>query len=109
MLMRSSDLMQTLPVNEFFETVQGEATFTGMPSTFVRLQRCDVGCPWCDTKYTWDIDPVNVDPLDAASAGTTAPRGKPSSARSHPARAMPPSPSMSWSTPCRSRNPGIWS
>jgi 7-carboxy-7-deazaguanine synthase len=65
MLMRSSDLMQTLPVNEFFETVQGEATFTGMPSTFVRLQRCDVGCPWCDTKYTWDIDPVNVGPLDA--------------------------------------------
>lgn len=56
MLMRSSDLK--LPVNELFETVQGEATFTGMPSTFVRLQRCDVGCPWCDTKYTWELDPA---------------------------------------------------
>lgn len=57
MLMRSSDLK--LPVNELFETVQGEATFTGMPSTFVRLQRCDVGCPWCDTKYTWQLDPAH--------------------------------------------------
>jgi 7-carboxy-7-deazaguanine synthase len=46
-----------LPVNELFDTIQGEATFTGMPSTFVRLQGCDVGCPWCDTKYTWAIDP----------------------------------------------------
>jgi len=58
MLMRSSDLM--LPVNELFETVQGEATFTGMPSTFVRLQGCDVGCPWCDTKYTWAVDPAHA-------------------------------------------------
>ncbi|MET4017736.1 7-carboxy-7-deazaguanine synthase QueE [Bradyrhizobium sp. S3.5.5] len=61
MLMRSSDLM--LPVNELFETVQGEATFTGMPSTFVRLQGCDVGCPWCDTKYTWELNHAPPDPL----------------------------------------------
>ena len=61
MLMRSSDLM--LPVNELFETVQGEATFTGMPSTFVRLQGCDVGCPWCDTKYTWELNHTPADPL----------------------------------------------
>lgn len=45
--------MADLPVNEIFETVQGEATFTGTPSTFLRLQGCDVGCPWCDTKHTW--------------------------------------------------------
>jgi 7-carboxy-7-deazaguanine synthase len=59
--MRSSDLI--LPVNELFETVQGEATFTGMPSTFVRLQGCDVGCPWCDTKYTWELNHRPADPL----------------------------------------------
>jgi 7-carboxy-7-deazaguanine synthase len=45
--------MTTLPVNEIFDTIQGEANYTGMPSTFVRLQGCDVGCPWCDTKHTW--------------------------------------------------------
>lgn len=47
-----------LPVNELFETIQGEATYTGTPAIFVRMQGCDVGCPWCDTKHTWKIDPL---------------------------------------------------
>lgn len=42
------------PVNEVFVTLQGEATFTGTPATFVRLQGCPVGCGWCDTKHTWE-------------------------------------------------------
>jgi len=61
-----------LPVNEFFETIQGEATFTGMPSTFVRLQGCDVGCPWCDTKYTWQVNPTYIDPLPIILKKTAA-------------------------------------
>lgn len=44
------------PVNEVFETMQGEATWTGSPSVFVRMQGCPVGCPWCDTKHTWEVD-----------------------------------------------------
>jgi 7-carboxy-7-deazaguanine synthase len=44
-----------LPVNEIFETIQGEAYWTGTPSVFIRLQGCGVGCPWCDTKYTWHL------------------------------------------------------
>lgn len=40
-------------VNEIFHTVQGEGVLAGSPSTFIRLQGCTVGCPWCDTKYTW--------------------------------------------------------
>ncbi len=44
-------------INEIFETLQGEATYTGTPSIFVRLQGCPVGCAWCDTKHTWEIDP----------------------------------------------------
>jgi 7-carboxy-7-deazaguanine synthase len=43
-------------INEIFETLQGEATFTGMPSIFIRLQGCPVGCSWCDTKHTWEIN-----------------------------------------------------
>ena len=39
-----------------FATLQGEATFAGTPSIFIRLQGCDVGCPWCDTKHTWNLD-----------------------------------------------------
>ncbi|WP_372080702.1 7-carboxy-7-deazaguanine synthase QueE [Vibrio amylolyticus] len=37
-----------------FETIQGEGFFTGVPSVFVRLQVCPVGCSWCDTKQTWE-------------------------------------------------------
>ncbi|MCW8093069.1 7-carboxy-7-deazaguanine synthase QueE [Alteromonas sp. ASW11-130] len=39
-----------------FETIQGEGVYTGLPSIFVRLQGCPVGCPWCDTKHTWTLD-----------------------------------------------------
>ena len=42
-----------LRINEIFDTVQGEAYFTGTPATFIRLQGCPVGCHWCDTKHTW--------------------------------------------------------
>ena len=42
-------------INELFETIQGEGSFTGQPSIFIRLQGCPVGCSWCDTKHTWDI------------------------------------------------------
>ena len=42
-----------LIINEVFESIQGEATHTGRPSIFIRLQGCPVGCSFCDTKYTW--------------------------------------------------------
>jgi 7-carboxy-7-deazaguanine synthase len=47
----------TLPINEIFETIQGEGYYTGRASIFIRMQGCPVGCPWCDTKHTWDVAP----------------------------------------------------
>lgn len=47
------------PVNELFETIQGEGVYTGVPSVFLRLQGCPVGCPWCDTQHTWSKDAKN--------------------------------------------------
>lgn len=44
-----------LKLNEIFETIQGEGTHTGTPSVFIRLQSCDVGCAFCDTKHTWHL------------------------------------------------------
>lgn len=60
-----------LPVNEIFDTLQGEAYWTGMPSTFVRLQGCDVGCPWCDTKHTWALSVGNVVSIQAMMEKTS--------------------------------------
>ncbi len=45
-------------LNEIFQTIQGEGFYTGTPSIFVRLQGCPVGCAWCDTKHTWEVDPA---------------------------------------------------
>ncbi|MBV4412706.1 7-carboxy-7-deazaguanine synthase QueE [Enterobacteriaceae bacterium YMB-R22] len=42
------------PINEMFQTLQGEGYFTGVPAIFIRLQGCPVGCAWCDTQHTWD-------------------------------------------------------
>lgn len=63
-----------LPVNEIFTTIQGEASFTGTPSTFVRLQGCDVGCGWCDTKHTWktlDKDMIPIKDMLAKTCDTS--------------------------------------
>ncbi|QCI18379.1 7-carboxy-7-deazaguanine synthase QueE [Buchnera aphidicola (Aphis nasturtii)] len=51
------------PINEIFQTIQGEGYYTGTPSIFIRLQGCPVHCHWCDTKYTWicsDKDNVSI-------------------------------------------------
>ncbi|MPW36285.1 7-carboxy-7-deazaguanine synthase QueE [Vibrio sp. B1Z05] len=48
-------MSNVLKINEIFETIQGEGFFTGVPSIFIRLQGCPVGCAWCDTKQTWDV------------------------------------------------------
>ena len=42
------------PINEMFQTLQGEGFYTGVPAIFIRLQGCPVGCRWCDPKHTWD-------------------------------------------------------
>lgn len=44
-----------LAINELFETLQGEGTHAGRPAVFIRLQGCPVGCPWCDTRFTWHV------------------------------------------------------
>ncbi len=44
----------TYPVVETFHSVQGEGTWTGVNAFFIRLGGCDVGCPWCDTKESWN-------------------------------------------------------
>lgn len=40
-------------VNNLYATIQGEGALTGTPMILLRLHNCPVGCPFCDTKYTW--------------------------------------------------------
>lgn len=44
----------TLPVVESFYSIQGEGMNTGKAAWFIRLGGCDVRCPWCDSKNSWD-------------------------------------------------------
>lgn len=36
---------------EIFESLQGEGYNTGMSAVFIRLGKCNLACPWCDTDY----------------------------------------------------------
>lgn len=45
-----------LPVSEIFSSIQGEGRWSGYPAVFVRLAYCNLGCIWCDTRFTWDKD-----------------------------------------------------
>lgn len=38
-----------LKVADIFRSIQGEATFVGFPSVFVRLHGCNLNCAYCDT------------------------------------------------------------
>ena len=42
-----------LRITEIFHSIQGESTFAGRPSVFVRLTGCDLRCAWCDSTYTF--------------------------------------------------------
>lgn len=67
-----------LPLVEDFYTIQGEGYHTGKAAYFIRLGGCDIGCSWCDAKFTWNR---HLHPL--VSAGEIAER-----AVSFPARAV---------------------
>lgn len=67
---------ECLPVAEMFYTVQGEGAHTGRAAYFVRLGGCDVRCPWCDARYTWegtDVPLVDVATVAEQAAASGAP------------------------------------
>ncbi len=44
----------------FGPTLQGEGPSCGRQALFVRLSRCNLSCPRCDTPYTWDWERFDV-------------------------------------------------
>lgn len=64
-----------LPLVEDFYTVQGEGYHSGKPAYFIRLGGCDVGCRWCDAKYTWNpkmYPPTEVEIIISRAASCSA-------------------------------------
>ena len=53
-----------LPLVEEFYTIQGEGYHTGKAAYFIRIGGCDVGCSWCDTKFSWNPSLHPVLPAD---------------------------------------------
>jgi 7-carboxy-7-deazaguanine synthase len=43
-----------LPLVEEFFSLQGEGYHTGKPAYFIRIGGCDVGCSWCDSRFSWN-------------------------------------------------------
>ncbi len=57
-----------LPVSEMFYSIQGEGRYAGTPALFIRFKYCNLGCIWCDTRFTWDkrkIEPGEWLSIDA--------------------------------------------
>jgi 7-carboxy-7-deazaguanine synthase len=46
-------LEQTLRLTEIFFSLQGETSFVGLPTVFIRLTGCPLRCQYCDTTYAF--------------------------------------------------------
>lgn len=66
---KSKDIFENgfkVPLVEDFYTLQGEGYHTGHAAYFIRIGGCDVGCSWCDTKFSWnpELHPlVNIEEI----------------------------------------------
>lgn len=52
-MLQTPILTKTLNLTEFFISIQGESTFIGLPTAFIRLSACNLRCSWCDTAYSF--------------------------------------------------------
>jgi len=54
MTLALSHTTTTYTIVETFHSIQGEVAWAGVNAFFIRLGGCDVFCPWCDQKETWN-------------------------------------------------------
>jgi len=69
-----SPTMSAVTVHEYFTSLQGESTYSGLPCFFVRLTGCNLRCTYCDTKYAYEGgEPVEIDVLVEEARRSPAP------------------------------------
>lgn len=57
-------MQSRLRITEIFYSLQGETSFVGLPTVFIRLTGCPLRCQYCDTAYAftggewWTIDDI---------------------------------------------------
>lgn len=56
---KKKNLYKVIPIEEIFFSLQGEGTAIGQPQIFIRCFGCNLFCPTCDTKYTWQRKKLN--------------------------------------------------
>lgn len=47
------DLSPELKINEIFYSIQGETSYAGLPTVFIRTTGCNLRCTYCDTTYSY--------------------------------------------------------
>src|SRR3989442_14920954 len=70
---------ETFLLSECYATIQGERTFVGTPTIFVRLYTCNLRCVWCDSMYAvegGDFKEVPVEDLAARVRELAGPEGR---------------------------------
>jgi len=56
----------TITINEIYESIQGESTWSGCRCVFVRTTFCDLRCTYCDTEHAfYEGDKMSLDEIEA--------------------------------------------
>ena len=74
-----------MPLVEEFFTLQGEGYQTGRAAYFIRIGGCDVGCSWCDSRFSWnpnihpmvDVDRIIENVLNSGTDSVVVTGGEP--------------------------------
>lgn len=49
----NTELLNQLKINEIFYSIQGESSYAGERTVFIRTTGCNLRCTYCDTKYSY--------------------------------------------------------